>query len=79
MDDHQALHRHHVAAFWRSLRDCGWYGGQVAVLTLAWQDKQRPLYIVLAVVAAIIMIVTGMGAVSWWRIAHRDPERPSTS
>ena len=72
MDDHQALHRHDVAAFWRSLRDCGWYVGQVAVLTLAWQDKARPLYLVLAAVAAVIAVVTGAGAVGWWRTMHRD-------
>ena len=74
MDDHEALHRHDVAAFWRSLRDCGWYAGQVAVLTLAWHDKQRPLYLVLAGVAVVITMVTGLGAVSWWRITHRTPE-----
>jgi hypothetical protein len=74
MDD-DALRRHNTESFWRSLRDCAWYAGQVAVMALAWHDKQRPLYLALAVVAAVIAVITGFGAATWRREMRRDRAR----
>jgi hypothetical protein len=68
----RVVHQHNVSVFWRSVRDCLWYAGQVVVLWFAWLDKHHRLYLALAVAAAGISVVTLLGAVKWLREIRRD-------
>ena len=57
--------------FWRSVRDLGWYAGQVGVMWLAWSDKQRSIYLLLAIAALLIAVSTAIAAVKWRREIRR--------
>ena len=62
------LREHSTAEYRRSVRDVIWYGGQVAVITLAYQDRPRVLYLFVAALAGLITIVTAVDLVRWRRV-----------
>ena len=71
MIDDRLLHEHNTSEFWRSVRDLGWYAGQVCVMWLAWSDKARPIYLALATAALLIAVSTAIAAVKWRREIRR--------
>jgi hypothetical protein len=75
MIDERLLHAHNASEFWRSVRDFVWYAGQVVLMWLAWSDRARPVYLVVAGVAALIAVSTAIAAVKWRRELRRDRER----
>jgi hypothetical protein len=72
MIDERLLHAHNSSEFWRSVRDFVWYAGQVYLMWLAWSDRERPIYLVVCGVAALIAVSTAIAAVRWRRELRRD-------
>ncbi len=70
--DERLTHAYNRANLGRSLRDCAWYGGQVAVLSLSYHDHSRVLYLMLAAFAAFVSIATGFESIKWRRELARD-------
>ncbi|GJG87113.1 hypothetical protein tb265_22940 [Gemmatimonadetes bacterium T265] len=56
----------------RSVRDCVWYAGQVAVMALASKQRHLGVYPVLGMIALFVSVATGLEAFRWRRELRRD-------
>ena len=65
-------HAYNDANLGRSVRDCVWYGGQVAVLLLSYKQRHLGVYPVLAAVALLVSVATGIESFKWRRELKRD-------
>ena len=65
-------HEYNTANFGRSMRDCVWYAGQVAVMLLAYKRTPLGVYPVLAAIALLVAAATAVEAVKWRRELKRD-------
>lgn len=65
-------HEHNEVNFGRSVRDCVWYAGQVAVMFLAYKRTPLGIYPVLALIALVVCVSTGIETVKWHRELKRD-------
>ena len=65
-------HEHNEVNFGRSIRDCVWYAGQVAVMLLSYKRTPLGVYPALALIAFVICVSTGIESVKWRRELKRD-------
>ena len=65
-------HEYNSANLGRSLRDCVWYAGQVAVMALSYKQRHLGVYPVLGAVALLVSVATGIETRKWRRELQRD-------
>lgn len=65
-------HEYNKANLGRSVRDCIWYSGQVAVMLLSYKRTPLGVYPVLALVAFVVAIGTGREFFTWRRELQHD-------
>lgn len=65
-------HEYNDANLGRSVRDCVWYGGQVAVMLLSYKQRHLGVYSVLAAIALFVSVATGIESFKWRRELKRD-------
>ena len=65
-------HEYNSANLGRSVRDCVWYGGQVAVMLLSYKQRHLGVCPALAAVALFVSVATGIESFKWRRELRRD-------
>lgn len=71
-------HEFNKANLGRSVRDCVWYAGQVAVMVLSYKRTPLGVYPVLGAIALLVSVVTGREAFTWRRELKRDEAQGRT-
>jgi len=65
-------HEYNTANLGRSVRDCVWYAGQVAVMALSYKQRHLGVYPVLGAIALFVSVATGIESFKWRRELRRD-------